>query len=96
MYCSWRFKMMSVAPASLEAHSDQDTLYHCMKDYKHGPNSRMSITFNSSKGLTNAPGQNNCFLNSAVQVMNYNVLSIWTLYLSLAYGLKQLWQMIKL
>jgi len=53
----------------------QDTLYHCMKDYKHGPNSRMSITFNSSKGLTNAPGQNNCFLNSAVQVLEVLVHS---------------------
>ena len=25
-----------------------------------------------SKGLTNAPGENNCFLNSAVQVSNEN------------------------
>lgn len=46
----------------------EDTLDHCMRAYNHGPYSRMSITFNSSKGLTNAPGQNNCFLNSAVQV----------------------------
>jgi ferredoxin len=30
--------------------------------------SRDSMTFTSTKGLLNGPGQNNCFLNSAVQV----------------------------
>ena len=61
---------MDIMSAGSQAESyPHDTLYHCMKDYNHGPNSRMRITYNSSKGLTNAPGQNNCFLNSAVQVM---------------------------
>lgn len=32
-----------------------------------GP-SRDSMAFTSTKGLLNGPGQNNCFLNSAVQV----------------------------
>ncbi|XP_065156232.1 LOW QUALITY PROTEIN: uncharacterized protein ec [Atheta coriaria] len=31
--------------------------------------SRDSMIFTSTKGLLNAPGQNNCFLNSAVQVL---------------------------
>jgi len=31
-------------------------------------NPRMSMSFNNTKGLLNAPGDNNCFLNSAVQV----------------------------
>ncbi|KAK4883329.1 hypothetical protein RN001_006648 [Aquatica leii] len=31
--------------------------------------SRDSMTYTSTKGLLNAPGQNNCFLNSAVQVL---------------------------
>ncbi|EEZ97283.2 uncharacterized protein ec isoform X1 [Tribolium castaneum] len=31
--------------------------------------SRDSMTFTSTKGLLNGPGQNNCFLNSAVQVL---------------------------
>jgi len=30
--------------------------------------SRESVAFTSTKGLLNGPGQNNCFLNSAVQV----------------------------
>lgn len=30
--------------------------------------SRDSMAFTSTKGLLNGPGQNNCFLNSAVQV----------------------------
>lgn len=36
------------------------------------PPSRDSMTFTSTKGLLNGPGQNNCFLNSAVQVSNHN------------------------
>ncbi|CAH0729287.1 unnamed protein product, partial [Brenthis ino] len=32
-------------------------------------NSRDSGIFHTTKGLWNAPGQNNCFLNSAVQVL---------------------------
>jgi len=64
---------MDISPKTkrYNEYNEQDTLYRCMKEYNHGPNSRMSITFNSSKGLTNAPGQNNCFLNSAVQVSTY-------------------------
>lgn len=33
------------------------------------PPSRDSMAY--TKGLLNGPGQNNCFLNSAVQVINY-------------------------
>ena len=33
-----------------------------------GKDPRMSMSFTQSKGLLNAPGANNCFLNSAVQV----------------------------
>lgn len=29
---------------------------------------RMSTSFTTTKGLLNGPGENNCFLNSAVQV----------------------------
>ena len=34
-------------------------------------NSRDSGIFHTTKGLWNAPGQNNCFLNSAVQVIYF-------------------------
>ncbi|CAF4814653.1 unnamed protein product [Pieris macdunnoughi] len=37
-------------------------------------NSRDSGIFHTTKGLWNAPGLNNCFLNSAVQVRIYLVL----------------------
>jgi hypothetical protein len=39
-----------------------------------GWNPRMSIS--NSKGLLNAPGENNCFLNSAVQVrlISFNIM----------------------
>ncbi|CAH1795165.1 unnamed protein product [Owenia fusiformis] len=46
---------------------------HCYKGHPGGskmswdPNASMSFT--CSKGLTNKPGENNCFLNSAVQVL---------------------------
>ncbi|XP_013386619.1 uncharacterized protein LOC106156068 isoform X1 [Lingula anatina] len=33
------------------------------------PSSRMSMSITNSKGLLNGPGENNCFLNSAVQVL---------------------------
>lgn len=35
-------------------------------------NSRDSGIFHTTKGLWNAPGLNNCFLNSAVQVSEIN------------------------
>ena len=39
--------------------------------WPHGSwNPRMSMSLSSTKGLLNAPGENNCFLNSAVQVSN--------------------------
>ena len=38
----------------------------------HQSSSRMSMSMASSKGLLNAPGANNCFLNSAVQVSDVN------------------------
>lgn len=34
-------------------------------------NPRFSMSMNHTKGLLNAPGQNNCFLNSAVQVSHF-------------------------
>jgi hypothetical protein len=34
--------------------------------------SRESVAFTSTKGLLNGPGQNNCFLNSAVQVSQFD------------------------
>lgn len=35
------------------------------------PHSGRNSSFTSTKGLLNEPGQNNCFLNSAVQVRKY-------------------------
>ena len=32
----------------------------------------------TTKGLTNNPGENNCFLNSAIQVRLYTALTLWT------------------
>ena len=37
-------------------------------DWREMWNPRASMSFTSAKGLLNAPGENNCFLNSAVQV----------------------------
>ena len=39
--------------------------------YGAGWNPRMSMSLSSTKGLLNAPGENNCFLNSAVQVRHH-------------------------
>lgn len=39
----------------------------------HSNNNRESLGFGQSKGLLNGPGQNNCFLNCAVQVSVENV-----------------------
>ena len=40
---------------------------------------RMSTSFTTTKGLLNGPGENNCFLNSAVQVRKFGPLlwSVW-------------------
>lgn len=38
------------------------------QDWREMWNPRMSMSFTSTKGLLNGPGDNNCFLNSAVQV----------------------------
>lgn len=58
--------------------SSSVTLHHSMHPHHQLPAilpisiatpSRDSMTFTSTKGLLNGPGQNNCFLNSAVQVL---------------------------
>ena len=55
---------------------------------------RMSTSFTTTKGLLNGPGENNCFLNSAVQVRPFGPLSwsvcaltwsVWALTWSLWY-----------
>lgn len=38
------------------------------QDWRKMWNPRMSMSFTNAKGLLNEPGDNNCFLNSAVQV----------------------------
>ena len=53
---------------------------------------RMSTSFTTTKGLLNGPGENNCFLNSAVQVRLFGPLlwSVWScimVCLGLYYGL---------
>ncbi len=35
-------------------------------------NPRMSMSLTATKGLYNPAGQNNCFMNSAIQVYHYN------------------------
>lgn len=57
--------------------------------------SRDAASVTSSKGLLNRPGQNNCFLNSAVQVSNFQfsigVLFFYELFKNLKlYLMKQL------
>ena len=47
------------------------------------PPSRDSVAFTSTKGLLNGPGQNNCFLNSAVQVSLPGYIFHIKLYLSI-------------
>ncbi|ELU08706.1 hypothetical protein CAPTEDRAFT_136564 [Capitella teleta] len=42
---------------------------NCWPPQHPGWNPRMSISISNTKGLLNAPGENNCFLNSAVQVL---------------------------
>nr|XP_006814545.1 PREDICTED: inactive ubiquitin carboxyl-terminal hydrolase 54-like [Saccoglossus kowalevskii] len=39
----------------------------------YNPRNSMSIT--NTKGLLNAPGENNCFLNSAVQLLNFKLIN---------------------
>lgn len=39
-----------------------------MANWREVWNPRLSMSLTSTKGLMNAPGDNNCFLNSAVQV----------------------------
>jgi len=38
--------------------------------FQKSPHREHNSSFTSTKGLLNGPGQNNCFLNSAVQVRN--------------------------
>ncbi|CAK1545894.1 unnamed protein product [Leptosia nina] len=52
---------MSAPAHDLYIH-DGELIPHHSRD-----NSRDSGIFHTTKGLWNAPGQNNCFLNSAVQ-----------------------------
>lgn len=47
---------------------EQTANYNCLVNM--AP-SRESVAFTSTKGLLNGPGQNNCFLNSAVQVSQH-------------------------
>lgn len=60
------------AVGSLQNGSERNRILELLR----APNSLMSPTLEpSSKGLLNGPGQNNCFLNCAVQVgleLNYN------------------------
>ena len=48
---------------------------------------RMSTSFTTTKGLLNGPGENNCFLNSAVQVGLFGpfLLSLWS-FLVVSFG----------
>ena len=46
-----------------------------MANWREMWNPRLSMSLTSTKGLLNAPGDNNCFLNSAVQVGHIKVIS---------------------
>lgn len=39
----------------------------------HHHHSKKTMNATGTKGLTNRPGENNCFLNSAIQVNNENI-----------------------
>ncbi|KAJ9581717.1 hypothetical protein L9F63_023105, partial [Diploptera punctata] len=54
-----RYKKLMDVPCQ-----DQENRYGHLTNM---PPSRDSVAFTSTKGLLNGPGQNNCFLNSAVQ-----------------------------
>ena len=54
---------------------------------------RMSTSFTTTKGLLNGPGENNCFLNSAVQVGLFGPL-LWSLLViccGLSFGPQNQW-----
>ncbi|XP_020800694.1 uncharacterized protein LOC110178020 [Drosophila serrata] len=56
------------AMGSLQNGSERNRILELLR----APNSLMSPSLEpSSKGLLNGPGQNNCFLNCAVQVCSY-------------------------
>ncbi|KYM95243.1 hypothetical protein ALC62_14154 [Cyphomyrmex costatus] len=49
---------------SAQCHQTEGQMQGCQKS----PHREHNSSFTSTKGLLNGPGQNNCFLNSAVQV----------------------------
>lgn len=51
---------------STQCHQTEGQVQGCQKS----PHREHNSSFTSTKGLLNGPGQNNCFLNSAVQVRN--------------------------
>ncbi|KAG5316715.1 UBP54 hydrolase, partial [Acromyrmex insinuator] len=50
---------------STQCHQTEGQVQGCQKS----PHREHNSSFTSTKGLLNGPGQNNCFLNSAVQVL---------------------------
>lgn len=54
---------------STQCHQTEGQVQGCQKS----PHQEHNSSFTSTKGLLNGPGQNNCFLNSAVQVRDIAV-----------------------
>ncbi|KAL0102721.1 hypothetical protein PUN28_018194 [Cardiocondyla obscurior] len=50
---------------SAQCHQTEGQVQGCQKS----PHQQHNGSFTTTKGLLNGPGQNNCFLNSAVQVL---------------------------
>ncbi|OWR54051.1 hypothetical protein KGM_208910 [Danaus plexippus plexippus] len=59
---------MAMAPPAHDIYGHSDEL----RPQHSRDNSRDSGIFHTTKGLWNGPGQNNCFLNSAVQQIKVN------------------------
>ncbi|KYM85474.1 hypothetical protein ALC53_04717 [Atta colombica] len=57
---------------STQCHQTEGQVQGCQKS----PHREHNSSFTSTKGLLNGPGQNNCFLNSAVQIANLILLNI--------------------
>lgn len=55
-----------------QCHQTEGQVQGCQKS----PRQEQNSSFTSTKGLLNGPGQNNCFLNSAVQVRDTAVENI--------------------
>lgn len=59
--------------------NQSDLQYQLVNNQKHDIKDH-NTSFTTTKGLLNGPGQNNCFLNSAVQVIKYYFSNLFSLF----------------